>query len=389
MPKEIHIGLVGYSFMGKAHSHAYRDVAMFFDSGAVPVMKAICGRNETAVAAAAKKFGWEGYETSWKKLIERDDIHLVDISTPGDSHRDIAVAAAKAGKHVFCEKPLANTLSEARDMLEAVQKARVRHMVAFNYRRVPAVALARQLIEEGRIGKIYHWRAVYLQDWIMDPNFPLVWRLVKKQAGSGPHGDLNAHIIDLAHYLVGDIAEVVGADTTFIKERPLPETVDASLGARAGGGRRRMGRVTVDDATLFLARFKNGAIGSFEATRFAGGRRNHNRFEINGSKGSLSFNLEKMNELQFYSRDDEPHIQGFREIIVNERAHPYIAAWWPPGHIIGWEHTFIHEVHDLLSAIVKGRPVHPDFEDGVKVQAVLEGVSLSAREKRWVKISEL
>ncbi|MSS70297.1 MAG: Gfo/Idh/MocA family oxidoreductase [Candidatus Latescibacteria bacterium] len=389
MPKEINVGLVGYSFMGKAHSHAYRDVEMFFDSGAVPVMKAICGRNEVAVAAAAKKFGWEGYETSWKKLVERDDIDLVDISTPGDSHRDIAVAAAAAGKHIFCEKPLANTLAEAREMLDAVQKAKVKHMVAFNYRRVPAVALARQLIEEGRIGKIYHWRAVYLQDWIMDPNFPLVWRLVKKQAGSGPHGDLNAHIIDLAHYLVGDISDVVGMDTTFIKERPMPEGIDASLGARVGGGRRRMGRVTVDDATLFLARFKNGAIGSFEATRFAGGRRNHNRFEINGSKGSLAFNLEKMNELQFYSRDDEPHMQGFREIVVNEKAHPYIAAWWPPGHIIGWEHTFVHEVHDLLSSIVRGKPVHPDFEDGVRVQAVLEGVSLSAREKRWVKISEL
>ena len=388
MSKEINVGLVGYSFMGKAHSHAYRDVAMFFDSGATPVMKAICGRNEAAVAAAAQQFGWQGYETSWKKLIERDDIDLVDVSTPGDSHREIAVAAARAGKHVFCEKPLANTLAEAREMLDAVQKAKVRHMVAFNYRRVPAVALARQLIEEGRIGKIYHWRAVYLQDWIMDPNFPLVWRLVKKQAGSGPHGDLNAHIIDLAHYLVGDISEVVGADTTYIKERPMPESVDASLGAKSSG-RRRMGRVTVDDATLFLARFKNGALGSFEATRFAGGRRNHNRFEINGSKGSIAFNLEKMNEIQFYSRDDEPHLQGFREIIVNERAHPYMAAWWPPGHIIGWEHTFVHEVHDLLSAIVKGRSVHPDFEDGVKVQTVLEAVSMSAREKRWVKISEL
>ena len=389
MSKEINVGLVGYSFMGKAHSNAYRKVSMFFDSGALPVMKAICGRNETEVSAAATKFGWESYETSWKRLVERDDIDLVDISTPGDTHRDIAVAAAEAGKHVFCEKPLANSLSEAKQMLDAVQKAKVRHMVAFNYRRVPAVVLARQLIDEGKIGKIYHWRAVYLQYWILDPNFPLVWRLVKKHAGSGAHGDLNAHIIDLAHYLVGDISEVVGMDTTFIKERPLVESVDAALGARPGKGRKNMGRVTVDDATLFLARFKNGALGSFEATRFAGGRRNYNRFEINGSKGSIAFNLEKMNELQYYSRDDEHHARGFREIIVNEGVHPYLSAWWPPGHIIGWEHTFVHEVHDLLSAIAKGKDVHPDFNDGVRCQAVLEAVSLSARERRWIRISEL
>ena len=389
MPKEINVGLVGYSFMGKSHSHAYRNVARFFDSGAVPVMKAICGRNKEAVSAAAKTFGWESYETSWKRLIERDDIDLVDISTPGDTHRDIAVAAAKAGKHVFCEKPLANSLAEAREMLDAVQKAKVNHMVAFNYRRVPAVVLARQLIDEGKIGKIFHWRAVYLQDWIIDPNFPLVWRMERKRAGSGPHGDLNAHIIDLAHYLVGDISEVVGVDATFIKERPLPEAIDGSLGAKSSRGRKKMGRVTVDDTTLFLARFSKGAIGSFEATRFAAGRRNHNRFEINGSKGSLAFNLEKMNELQYYSRDDESHVQGFREILVNEGSHPYISAWWPPGHIIGWEHTFIHEVHDLLTAISKGKSVHPDFKDGTRCQAVLEAVTLSARQGRWVKISEL
>ena len=389
MSKEINVGMVGYSFMGKVHSHAYRNVARFFDSGAVPVMKAICGRNEEAVSAAAKTFGWESYETSWQRLIERDDIDLVDISTPGDSHRDIAVAAAKAGKHVFCEKPLANSLAEAREMLDAVQKAKVNHMVAFNYRRVPAVVLARQLIDEGKIGRIFHWRAVYLQDWIIDPTFPLVWRMERKRAGSGPHGDLNAHIIDLAHYLVGDISEVVGADATFIKERPLPEAIDGSPGEKSSRGRKKMGRVTVDDTTLFLARFSKGAIGSFEATRFAAGRRNHNRFEINGSKGSLAFNLEKMNELQYYSRDDESHVQGFREILVNEGSHPYISAWWPPGHIIGWEHTFIHEVHDLLTAISKGTSVHPDFKDGTRCQAVLEAVTLSAKQGRWVKISEL
>ncbi|HID95744.1 MAG TPA: Gfo/Idh/MocA family oxidoreductase [Candidatus Latescibacteria bacterium] len=386
MAKEVRVGLIGYQFMGKAHSHAYRDVSMFFDLDAVPVMKAICGRRENAVAQAAIRFGWEGYETSWERLIKRDDIDLVDISTPGDTHREIAVAAAEAGKHIFCEKPLANNLAQAREMLQAAEEAKVKHMVAFNYRRVPAVGLAKRLIDEGRIGKVYHWRAVYLQDWIMDPDFPLVWRLQKEKAGSGPHGDLNAHIIDLAHYLVGDISEVVGTAETFIKRRPLVTATDEALGAKAG---REMGEVTVDDATLFIARFANGALGTFEATRFAGGRKNHNRFEINGSKGSIVFNLERLDELQYYSREDEPHIQGFKTILVTEGVHPYISAWWPPGHIIGWEHTFIHEVKDLMDAIAGDRMPSPSFADGVKCQAVLEAVSKSVEERSWVKVSEL
>ncbi|MBM3264793.1 MAG: Gfo/Idh/MocA family oxidoreductase [candidate division Zixibacteria bacterium] len=391
MAKQVNVGLIGYSFMGKAHSHAYKDMSFFFpEAAAVPVMKALCGRNKNNVKAAAAAFGWEGIETDWKKLIRRDDIDLIDVSTPGDSHAEIAIASAEAGKHVFCEKPLANNLAEARAMAAAVKKAKVKSMVAYNYRRVPAVALARQLIDEGRIGKIYHWRAVYLQDWIMDPNFPLVWRLQKEKAGSGPHGDLNAHIIDLARYLVGDIAEVTGMEETFIKERPLVEDINAALGASSGKSRKK-GKVTVDDATLFLARFENGAIGSFEATRFAGGRRNGNWFEINGSKGSIAFNLEKMNELQYYNREDEAHIQGFREIIVNEGgAHPYMSHWWPPGHIIGWEHTFVHEVFDLMQAIAgKNKNLHPDFEEGVKDQAVLEAVSESIKNRSWVKVNEV
>jgi len=387
MPKQVNVGLVGYSFMGKAHSHAYKDMAFFFpEAEACPVMKAICGRTETAVKDACGQFGWEGYETDWRKLVGREDIDLVDVSTPGDSHKEIAIAAAEAGKHVFCEKPLANDLAEAREMLAAVEKAGVKSMVAFNYRRVPAIAFAKQLIEAGKIGEIYHWRAVYLQDWIMDPEFPLVWRLQKEKAGSGPHGDLNAHITDLARYLVGDISEVVGMSETFIKERPLVAAVDDALGARAS---KEMGAVTVEDAMLFLARFENGALGSFEGTRFAGGRRNHNRFEINGSKGSIAFNLEKMNELQYYSCEDDEGMQGFREIIVNEGAHPYMSAWWPPGHIIGWEHTFVHEVYDLMNAIATDTDVHPDFGEGVKCQEVLEAVAKSLEERSWVKISEV
>ena len=381
---ELNIGMIGYSFMGKAHSNGFRQVPAFFPELDVkPVLKVICGRDRDAVQDAAQTYGWEEWETDWEKVIARDDIDIVDICTPGNLHLPMALAALQAGKHVICEKPLANTLEEARELLAAAANASKKTMVAFNYRRVPAVALAQQLIAEGRIGKIYHWRAVYLQDWIIDPDFPLVWRLEKDKAGSGPHGDLNAHIIDLALHLVGDIDSVVGADTTFIKERPTLEAVDAGLGAKAGD---TMGRVTVDDATLFLARFANGALGSFEATRFAAGRRNHNRFEINGSKGSIAFNLEKMNELQFYSREDEDHIQGFREIIVGEGSQPFMSAWWPPGHIIGWEHTFTHEFRDFFEAIAKDEAFSPDFAEGTKVQAVLEAVVDSAKSGRWMDV---
>ncbi|MDP6040869.1 MAG: Gfo/Idh/MocA family oxidoreductase, partial [Candidatus Latescibacteria bacterium] len=378
---ELNIGMIGYSFMGKAHSNGFRQVPAFFPELDVkPVLKVICGRNRDAVKDAAETYGWEEYETSWRKVIARDDIDVVDICTPGNQHLPMALAALNAGKHVICEKPLTNTLKEAKELLKVSNKTRKKTMVAFNYRRVPAVALAKQLISEGRIGEIFHWRAVYLQDWIIDPDFPLVWRLQKSKAGSGPHGDLNAHIIDLALHLVGDIDTVVGADTTFIKERPIEEATDAALGAKGGS---KKGRVTVDDAMMFLARFKNGAMGTFEATRFAAGRRNYNHFEINGSKGSITFDLQKMGELQYFSRDDENHIQGFREIIVGEGSQPYVGAWWPPGHIIGWEHTFTHQFRDFFEAITKNRKFSPDFTEGTKVQAVLEAVVDSAKSKKW------
>lgn len=384
MSKSIGVGLVGYKFMGKSHSNAYRQVASFFPDMALrPEMKALCGRDEAAVKAAAEQFGWQGYETDWHKLVARDDIGLIDISTPGDSHAPIAIAAAEHGKHVFCEKPLSNTLEESRQMLAAVRKNNVVGMVNFNYRRVPAVQLARDLISSGRLGKIYHWRSVYLQDWIMDPNFPLVWRLQKDVAGAGTLGDLGAHSIDLARMLVGEITQVTGMTETFIKQRPIQAASDAGLGATAG---QEMGEVTVDDAALFLTRFENGAVGSFEVTRFAKGRPNSNCFEINGSKGSLRFNLERMNELDVLLEDDMPDITGFRNVIVTNGAqHKYLSAWWPGGHIIGWEHTFTHGVLDLMNGIAAGKSPDPTFEDGLRCQAILDAVERSAGSKQWVE----
>jgi predicted dehydrogenase len=371
--------------MGRSHSNAYRQVAHFFpDLGAVPVMNTLCGRDRQAVEQAAGQLGWRQVATDWQEVVRRPDIDLVDIVTPGDSHVAIAIAAAQAGKHVFCEKPLANTVAEAERMLEAVQKAGVRNMVAFNYRRVPAIAYARQLIDEGRIGRIYHFRARYLQDWIMDPNFPLVWRLDKNAAGSGPMGDLGAHIIDLARYLVGDFDEVTGMAETFIKERPLAESSDAGLGASGGA---KKGQVTVEDAAAFVTRFTNGAMGTFEVSRFAGGNRNANTFEINGSKGSIRFNLERLNELEFLDLTQPSTEQGFRDLMITDGAHPYMAAWWPAGHIIGWEHTFTHEVRDLLQAIAGKIPVHPDFLDGLRVQQVLDAVERAANSRRWERVA--
>lgn len=392
MAKAVNVGLVGYIFMGKAHSHAYLDVEKFFpDIKAKPVMKAICGRNPEGVAAAAAQWGWESHETDWKKLVSRSDIDMVDISAPSYVHADIAIAAAKNGKHIFCEKPLASTLDDAKQMLAAVRKAGVKHMVGFNYRRVPAIALAKKMIDEGAIGKIRHFRGTYLQDWISDPQFPMNWRLRKKAAGSGAHGDLNAHLIDTARYLIGEITEVVGWSDTFIKERPREAAVGA-LQAVAGEGTEK---VTVDDATVFLARFaasdrvEKGAYGTFEATRLAPGHKNYNRWEISGSDGSLVFCFERMNELEYYSRNDPADRTGFRTIMVTEGVHPYVSAWWPPGHVIGYEHTFVHEVYDFVNAVADGSCVHPDFLDGARCVAVLEAVDNSLKTKAWVKVNKV
>jgi predicted dehydrogenase len=378
---EIGVGLVGYKFMGRAHSNAYRQVASFFDVDPSPRMAAICGRDEAGVREAAHTLGWDSYETDYRKLVARDDIGLVDVVTPGNTHREIVLRALEAGKHVLCEKPLANNLSEAREMLIAAQSAGTVNMVCFNYRRAPAVQLAKKLVEEGRLGEIRHWRATYLQDFIMDPSFPLIWRLKKEVSGSGALGDIGAHIIDLAHFVVGPISEVTGMTETFVKERPLEEA-SAGGGLSASGG-TQMGEVTVDDAAAFLARFENGAIGTFEATRFAAGRRNQNSFEVNGSKGSVAFDLERMNELEVFFTEDEADVQGFRTVNVTEPDHPYTGAWWPPGHILGYEHTFVHTTKDLMDGIKVGKSPAPTFEDGYRCQAVLDAVERSAASGEW------
>lgn len=385
---KVNIGMVGYKFMGKAHSNAYRVLPMFFPNSVAPEMKVICGRDAVALEQARKQFGWQEAVTDWRELLTRDDVDLIDINAPSDAHKEIAVAAAKAGKHLFCEKPLALTLSDAREMLEEAEAAGVKHMVGFNYRFAPAVQLAKKLIDEGRIGKIYHFRGQFLQDWIMDPQFPLVWRLQKEIAGSGSLGDLGAHVIDMARFLVGEFDEVIGMSDTFIKERPIA-TAMTGLSASGGSESTEMGQVTVDDATLIMARFANGALGSIEATRFAGGHRCTNGFEINGSKGSIIFDFERMNELQVYFNDDPEDVQGFRRVLATDPAHAYMDAWWPAGHTIGYEHTFTHEVVELMKAIEEDRQPVPNFVDGVKCQEVLEAVERSIQQRRWVSIEEV
>ncbi|MFF4732807.1 Gfo/Idh/MocA family protein [Streptomyces mirabilis] len=378
------VGMVGYAFMGAAHSQGWRTVGRVFDLPRSPVLAAVCGRDASAVRAMADRHGWAAAETDWRALIARDDVDLVDICTPGDSHAEIALAALAAGKHVLCEKPLANTVEEAEAMTEAAEAAFARgqmSMVGFNYRRLPATSLARKMVAEGRLGALRHVRVTYLQDWLVDPGFPLTWRLRKELAGSGALGDLGAHIVDLAQYLAGEPVVGVSALTeTFVRERPLPGGVSSGLTAvseanpRAGG----VGTVTVDDAALFTGRFASGALASFEASRFATGRKNSLRIELNGERGSLVFDLERLNELSYHDHTEPGTHAGFRRILVTEPDHPYLEAWWPPGHGLGYEHTFTHQARDLVRAIAAGRRPEPSFADGLRVQRVLAAVEESA-----------
>ena len=389
MAKTLRVGMIGYGFMGKAHSNAWRQAPHYFDLQADIEMHTICGRKPEALEAARAKFGWKHTCTDWREVVNSPDIDIIDISTSNLTHAEIGIAAAKAGKHIFCEKPLAMNVADAKKMVEAARKSGVKNMVGFNYRRVPAIAFAKKMIAAGKLGEIRHFRGTYLQSWVSDPEFPMNWRLRKETAGSGAHGDLNAHLIDLAQFLVGDISETVGMQETFIKER-RKEAQAIGLGATAGKGYEK---VTVDDASVFLARFARGkgvapgAYGTFEATRLAPGHKNYNRFEINGSEGSMIFCFERMNELEYCNRTDPADQPGFKTILCTERVHPYVAAWWPPGHVLGYEHTFVHEVVDLVNAIATNKPIAPDFLAGAKCVAVLESAVKSASTGRWVKVA--
>ncbi|ANY06167.1 Gfo/Idh/MocA family protein [Pseudonocardia sp. HH130630-07] len=369
----IGIGMVGHSFMGRAHSQAWRDVHRVFTPPLVPDLLALGGRDHDRARAAADRLGWAEVETDWRALVERPDVGLVDICTPGDSHRDIALAALAAGKHVLCEKPLANSVAEAEEMAAAAERAAADGVVAtvgFTYRRVPAIGLARRLVAEGRIGTVRHVRAAYLQDWIVDPSFPLLWRLQADRAGSGALGDIGAHIVDAAQYVTGELLTMVSAQTiTFVPQRPLPDDPSAT------------GEVTVDDAAVFTARLTGGGLATFEATRFAAGRKNAIRLEIEGSAGSLAFDFEAMNELWFHDHTEPAATAGFRRILVTEPDHPYLDGWWPPGHGLGYQHAFTHQALDLLTGIAAGEPVRPTFADGLQVQRVLDAVVRSAADE--------
>ena len=368
----VRVALFGTKFMGKAHSQAYRNVNMYFGDAPEIEMAVLVGRNPEETEQSRKTYGWQEASTDWKAVMRRHDIDVVDIATPGHMHVDMALEAAKHGKHIICEKPLANTLPEAERMLEAVQNAGVRHFLMHNYRRVPAVAMAARIIKDGRLGKIFHFRARYLQDWAMSHELPRLWRFDKEASGSGALGDLGAHIIDLGRYLCGEISDICATTETFITERP----------ALDGEGKKP---VTVDDAVVMCVRFENGAIGTLEASRFAAGRKNHNTFEINGSKGSVVFDLENLNNLQYFSEDDEADAQGFRTIICCDQPHPYGGRWWPDGHIIGYEHSFTHSIYDFMKGMDGGTRVRPDFEDGVLNQKVLAAAEKASESRAWVK----
>lgn len=387
MSRTLRVGMIGYRFMGKAHSNAWRQAPHFFPLQAGVEMHTICGRDAGAVEAARAQLGWNRASTDWKAVVNSPEIDIVDVNTPNDSHAEIAIAAAKAGKHVLCEKPLAMTVAQCQEMVDAVKKAKVVAMVCHNYRRIPAIAQAKKMIDEGALGNIFHYHARYAQDWIVDPEFPLVWRLQKGVSGSGAHGDINAHIVDLGRYLVGEFKEVCGLMNTFIKERPLMDQGGKGdgLGAKAS---KKMGKVTVDDAALFIGRFKNGALANLEATRFALGRKNHIAIEINGSKGSLQFDFEDMNRLKFFDNTQPGDRQGFNDILVTQPGgvHPFVGQWWPPGHILGYEHTFVHTIADFVNAVVGGKSIQPTFEDGMRNQRVLEAVEESAKSGQWVKV---
>ncbi len=379
MAKELRIGLIGYGFMGRAHSNAYRKVSNFFDLEYKPVLKAICGRNEANAVAFAKKWGYESVETDWRRLIERDDIDALDICTPNDKHAEIAIAAAKAGKMILCEKPLSMDAEEGLQMVKAVEKAKVPNMVWYNYRRVPAVTLAKRLIEEGRLGQIFHYRAKFLQDWTISPDLPQggagLWRLDVKAAGSGVTGDLLAHCIDTAIWLNGSVDSVTAMTETFIKKRK--HTLSG-----------KVEKVGIDDACAFLARFNNGSLATFESTRYARGHKALYTFEINGENASIAWDLHDLHRLQYFDHKDEGKLRGWRSIHVTDHGgdHPYMDKWWVPGLQIGYEHSFVHQVADFIDGLAKGKPAGPTFRDALETQFVCDAVLASAKTGSWQKV---
>ncbi|RDV09105.1 gfo/Idh/MocA family oxidoreductase [Arthrobacter sp. RT-1] len=380
--------MIGYGFMGAAHSQGWRTAPRVFDLPAEPEMAVLVGRNADAVAAAAHKWGWAESATDWREVVARDDIDVVDIVTPGDSHAEIAIAALEAGKHVLCEKPLANTVAEAEAMAEVAERAAakgIRAMVGFTYRRVPAVTFLRNLIAEGAVGRVNQVRASYRQDWLVDPDMPLAWRLQKEHAGSGALGDIGAHAIDLAQFVTGlNLEKVSGTIDTIVKERPLLDS-GSGLSGTAGVGK---GKVTVDDIAIFTGRFESGALASFEASRFATGRKNALQIEVSGDKGALAFDLEDLNSVQFYDCTAPSDRQGFRKILVTEAEHPYVSGWWPSGHMLGYEHGFSHQVKDLVEGIVAGTNPRPTFADGLRVQRVLDAVERSSdNDSAWTRVA--
>jgi len=372
--------MIGYRFMGRAHSNAWRQAPKFFPLKANLELHTLCGRDASAVQAARAQLGWQHAVTDWREVVESPLIDIVDISAPPHLHAEIAIEAAKNGKHILCEKVFARNVKEAEQMLAAAQKAKVVHMVCHNYRRIPAIALAKRMIGEGALGRIFHFRGRYAQDRLADPEVPLDWRLQKETSGNGVHTDINSHLIDLARYLVGEFTDVCGLLHTFIPERPLADSL--------AKGARKLGKVTVPDSAAFIGWIENGVMANLEATRYALGRKNHIEIEINGGKGSIYFDFENMNQLKFYNGGDPADRRGFRDVLVTERdgVQPYVGHWWPPGHGIGYEHTFVHTIADFVNAAAEGKPVHPTFEDGLKNQRVLAAVEESSQKARWVKL---
>ena len=377
--KQLNVGLIGCGFMGRTHSNASRKVNNFFDLEYQPVLKAVCDLDEARAKAFADKWGYESYETDWRRLIARKDIDLVDITLPNNMHREVAIAAAQAGKMILCEKPLARNGPEGLKMVQAIEKAGVPNMVCYNYRRMPAVTLAKQLIDEGRLGRIFHYRAKFLQDWTISKDLPQggpgLWRLDVKVAGSGVTGDLLAHCIDTALWLNGGIDKVTAMTETFIKQRKHTET-------------GKVEKVGIDDACAFLARFKNGSLATFESTRYARGHKALYTFEINGEHASIFWDLHDLHRLQYFDHRDEGRVRGWRNIHVTDGDHPYMGNWWVPGLQIGYEHSFVHQLADFLEGLAKGKPAHPTFRDALETQYVCDAVLKSAKTDRWEKVAK-